>query len=122
MKKSGMQSGISKKVIKIKDNDEILKRDLKCHYEGCGKIFQKKAGWRKHVNYFHLKEGSGVPCEECGIMYQNFFYLKIHKRQAHEEVICKDCDQTFIGDNELGRHKRRVHLKGTWLMPRSSKM
>jgi hypothetical protein len=85
---------------------------LKCHHEGCGKLFKKKAGWRKHVNYFHLKEGSGVPCEECGIIYQNFFYLRIHKRQAHEEVNCKDCTKTFIGDNELGRHKRKVHLKG----------
>ena len=39
-----------------------------------------------------LKEGSGVPCEDCGIIYQNFFYLRIHKRQAHEEISCKGQD------------------------------
>ena len=84
-----------------------------CDYNGCGKIFKKKAGWRKHVNYFHLTEGSGgVPCEDCGIVYQNFFYLRIHKRQAHDEISCKECDEIFIGDNELGRHRRKVHLKG----------
>ena len=59
-----------------------------------------------------LKEGSGVPCEDCGIIYQNFFYLRIHKRQAHEEISCKECNEIFIGDNELGRHRRKVHLKG----------
>ena len=29
--------------------------ELICDYNGCGKVFKKKAGWRKHVNYFHLK-------------------------------------------------------------------
>ena len=78
----------------------------------CDKVFKKKAGFRKHVNYFHLKEGSGVPCEQCGIIYQNFFYLRIHKRQAHEVIACKECNETFVGENELGRHRRKVHLKG----------
>ena len=33
-------------------------------------------------------------------------------RQAHDEISCKECDEIFIGDNELGRHRRKVHLKG----------
>ena len=54
-----------------------------CDFIGCGKVFKKKAGWRKHINYFHLTEGSGgVPCDDCGIVYQNFFYLRIHKRHS----------------------------------------
>ena len=24
----------------------------------------------------------------------------------------KECNEIFIGDNELGRHRRKVHLKG----------
>ena len=101
---------------KMKENickSEKIPTELKCPHEGCDKIFKKKAGYRKHVNYFHLKEGSGVPCEQCGIIYQNFFYLRIHKRQAHEHVNCKECNETFVGENELGRHRRKVHLTGT---------
>lgn len=89
------------------------KVELKCPHEGCEKVFKKKGGWSKHVNYYHLKEGSGVACDECGVVYQNFFYLGLHKRQAHEEVTCKECHQSFIGDNELGRHRRKIHLTGT---------
>ena len=105
-------------VLKKKKSEIIPKNitkvlDLKCPHEGCEKTFKKKAGYRKHVNYFHLKEGSGVPCEQCGIIYQNFFYLRMHKRQAHEPVTCKECEDIFIGENELGRHRRKVHLTGT---------
>ena len=84
--------------------------NLKCDHEGCKKKFNNKAAWRKHVNYFHLKEG--VPCDECGLVYQNFFYLRCHRKQSHDEVQCKDCHELFIGENELGRHKRKAHLKG----------
>ena len=61
----------------------IRTSELMCDFIGCGKVFKKKAGWRKHINYFHLTEGSGgVPCDDCGIVYQNFFYLRIHKRHS----------------------------------------
>jgi uncharacterized Zn-finger protein len=45
-------------------------------------------------------------------MYQNFFFLKRHKRLSHDEVACKDCSLKFFGNNELSRHIRRDHLKG----------
>ena len=38
---------------KEKSSKRII--ELICDYNGCGKVFKKKAGWRKHVNYFHLK-------------------------------------------------------------------
>lgn len=85
---------------------------MKCNYEGCGKDFKSKEACKVHLLYFHLKEGSGVPCEECGIFYQNFYYLQKHIRLAHKEFSCKECPETFIGENELERHKRKVHLKG----------
>eukprot|EP00093_Oithona_nana_P008084 08084.XXX_157920_159577_1 [CDS] Oithona nana genome sequencing. len=109
---SQVSSKKTKAKIISKNITKVAIIDLKCPHEGCEKTFKKKAGYRKHVNYFHLKEGSGVPCDQCGIIYQNFFYLRIHKRQAHEHVTCKECDEIFIGENELGRHRRKVHLTG----------
>ena len=29
-----------------------------------------------------------------------------------DELVKKECNEIFIGDNELGRHRRKVHLKG----------
>ena len=43
----------SQRVKKEKCAKRII--ELICDYNGCGKVFKKKAGWRKHVNYFHLK-------------------------------------------------------------------
>ena len=48
----------------------------------------------------------------CGTMYQNFFFLKRHKRLQHDETPCKDCGSKFHGSNELSRHIRKEHLTG----------
>ena len=45
-------------------------------------------------------------------MYQNFFFLKRHKRLQHDETPCKDCGSKFHGSNELSRHIRKEHLTG----------
>ena len=45
-------------------------------------------------------------------MYQNFFFLKRHKRLAHDEISCKHCELKFSGSNAMTRHFRTEHLTG----------
>ena len=51
--------------------------ELICDYNGCGKVFKKKAGWRKHVNYFHLKVAKS----------QKVYFLFFSNLQKKHEVI-----------------------------------
>ena len=93
-------------------SQKIDHSNLQCTTEGCDKKFNKYEAYRAHIRSYHHKIGSGVPCDNCGTMYQNFFFLKRHKRLQHDETPCKECGLRFHGSNELSRHIRKEHLTG----------
>ena len=68
-----------------------------------------------HVRMIHFKKE--LKCRHCPEKFKNEFYLCIHMRQRHSDVMakggnvfdCRDCSLTFSERYALRQHWSKVH-------------
>jgi len=89
-------------------HDENAKK-YKC--KDCGKKFDAKKGYEKHVT---LHQPPTIPCEQCGKLFHNDVYLKRHIASQHTSYAdmpykCQQCEKGFSAPAPLEFHMN-MHL------------
>ena len=83
----------------------------KCEY--CGKIYERKYDFDRHVDLVH-KGLKYFYCEECGKGFTTKFYVGAHKKVVHQgrkDFQCDLCEKSFQHKSAKQIHIRAVHEK-----------
>ncbi|XP_055613975.1 zinc finger protein 721-like [Uranotaenia lowii] len=101
---------------KSRSNKKVTSVGFKCQH--CPKVFIKSSTLRVHQR-LHTSE-LRFPCDECGMKYDRFRLLQIHKDKYHSEdshlhppietFVCEHCPRTFMRHRDLKVHTESVHL------------
>ena len=86
-------------------------KTYKC--EHCGKIYEKKYEFDRHVDLVH-KGLKYFYCEECGKGFTTKFYVGEHKKVVHQgrkDFPCDLCEKSFSHNSSKQIHIRAVHEK-----------
>ena len=88
-----------------------IKKPSKC--EKCGKVFNRKHEWNKHVA---LHGDDDLKCDYCDMSFVKNDQLDHHIYTTHKgykeedpRYVCATCKKAFTQCNELKTHIRRVH-------------
>lgn len=84
---------------------------FKCWVKGCEASFSFRATMRKHMQQSHAISCDRSTCFICGAKYDNYpdflAHMKFHTRKAQ----CDVCKLTFVDEEKLQKHAKRVHIK-----------
>ncbi|XP_058811977.1 zinc finger protein 616-like [Topomyia yanbarensis] len=100
---------------KSRSNRKVTSVGFKCQH--CPKVFTKASSLRTHQR-LHTSE-LRFPCDECGMMYDRYRLLQLHKEKYHSEDAmqyptpatfrCMYCPRTFMRQRDCNFHQESVH-------------
>ena len=81
-------------------------KPFKCHF--CGETFSVGCLFSKHVEDHTGK--NLYQCDVCRKLFEDFLTLIFHRKTTHKSSTCKQCNEVFVCESDLKRHKRMLHF------------